>query len=53
MFGTTGGLIEFRAALLASHGYVTLALAYALYDDLPNFSNLELDYFDVCLYIIL
>ena len=32
-----GGLVEFKAALLASHGFVTLKLAYLAYDDLPEF----------------
>ena len=48
MLGSTGGLLEFRAALLASHGYAALALAYTSYDGLPDFYHLELDYFDVC-----
>ena len=46
MFGSHGGLIEFRAALLASHGFVVLALAFYAYKDLPgSFLNLELEYF--------
>ncbi|XP_065072225.1 bile acid-CoA:amino acid N-acyltransferase-like [Rhopilema esculentum] len=46
MFGTHGGLLEYRAAILASHGFVTLALAFFSYKDLPNgFFNLELEYF--------
>ena len=47
LFGTVGGLIEFRAALLASRGYATFALAYFAYEDLPSEMNLDLDYFDV------
>ena len=46
MFGSHGGLIEFRAALLASHGFLVLALAFYAYKDLPaNYNNLELEYF--------
>ena len=28
MFGTVGGLIEFRAAMLANKGFITFALCY-------------------------
>lgn len=46
MFGTTGGLIEFKASLLASHGFAALALAYFAYDDLPKvITEVELEYF--------
>ncbi|XP_065072203.1 bile acid-CoA:amino acid N-acyltransferase-like [Rhopilema esculentum] len=46
MFGTHGGLIESRAAILASHGFVTFALAYFGYKDLPKSpNNLDLEYF--------
>ena len=46
MFGSHGGLLEYRAAILASHGFVTLALAFFSYKDLPeSFYNLELEYF--------
>lgn len=40
-----GSLYEARASLLASHGYVGLALAYADYDDLPGKENMQLEYF--------
>ena len=44
--GSEGGLSEFRAALLASHGYATLALAYFDYGDLPDeLLNIPLEYF--------
>ena len=46
LFGTAGGLIETRAALLASHGYAVLALAYFKYEDLPGGTEFDLDYFD-------
>ncbi|XP_046364219.2 acyl-coenzyme A thioesterase 1-like isoform X1 [Haliotis rufescens] len=46
MFGSTGGLVETRAALLASHGFAALALGYLGYDDLTkNLEELDLDYF--------
>ncbi|XP_052273691.1 acyl-coenzyme A thioesterase 1-like isoform X2 [Dreissena polymorpha] len=46
MFGTAGGSIEFRAALLASRGYATFALAYMRYQDLPlNISDVNFEYF--------
>ena len=46
MFGTAGGLIEFKAALLASRGFAALALAYFAYDDLPSVpTDIELEYF--------
>ena len=44
--GATGGLVEFKASLLASHGFAALALAYVGYDDLPSspWPYVELDY---------
>lgn len=48
LYGTRGGLNEIRASLLASHGFVTLALAYFNFKDLPtSFTDLELEYFGV------
>lgn len=42
-----GGLSEKRAALLASRGFVVLALALYGHDDMPkNVSELHLDYFE-------
>ncbi|KAL9956932.1 hypothetical protein ACROYT_G038494 [Oculina patagonica] len=44
LFGGAGGLVEFKASLLASHGFAALALAYFAYDDLPSspeYINLE------------
>ncbi|XP_019633789.1 PREDICTED: acyl-coenzyme A thioesterase 1-like [Branchiostoma belcheri] len=47
IFGSTGGLPEYRAALLASRGFAALALPYFGYDDLPeNISDIDLDYFE-------
>ena len=46
MFGSHGGLLEFRAALLASHGFTVLALAFFGYKDLPkSFKDLDIEYF--------
>ncbi|XP_071788266.1 acyl-coenzyme A amino acid N-acyltransferase 1-like [Asterias amurensis] len=46
MFGTAGGLIEIRAAALASHEFASYALPYFAYKDLPKgLQNLEAEYF--------
>ena len=46
MFGSHGGLLEFRAAILASYGFAVLALAFFNYKDLPtSVKNLDLEYF--------
>jgi hypothetical protein len=48
MFGTGGGVIEFRAALLASRGFVTFHLAYFDYEDLTSsVYDLDFAYFKV------
>ena len=45
--GSGGGLSETNAALLASRGYATLALAYFAYEDLPkSLLNIPLEYFE-------
>ncbi|ELW68421.1 Bile acid-CoA:amino acid N-acyltransferase [Tupaia chinensis] len=47
MFGGIGGLFEFRASLLASRGFVSLALAYCGYEDLPSLpEKIDLEYFE-------
>ncbi|KAM9606140.1 bile acid-CoA:amino acid N-acyltransferase-like isoform 2-T2 [Morphnus guianensis] len=47
LFGGAGGLIEFRAGLLASRGFAVLALAFFAYDDLPRtLTQLDLEYFE-------
>ncbi|CAO2580757.1 Acyl-coenzyme A amino acid N-acyltransferase 2 [Lemmus lemmus] len=47
LFGFIGGLIEFRASLLASHGFAVLALAYFAYEDLPDkLLETDLEYFE-------
>ena len=46
MFGSHGGLLEYRAAILASYDFVVLGLAFYAYKDLPDsMINLELEYF--------
>ncbi|XP_056661273.1 bile acid-CoA:amino acid N-acyltransferase [Monodelphis domestica] len=54
LFGGIGGLVEFRASLLASHGFATLALAYFAYDDLPkNLDVIDIEYFEEAADILL
>jgi dienelactone hydrolase len=44
--GSGGGMSETRAALLASHGYISLALAYFGSESLPKtLTNIPLEYF--------
>lgn len=43
IYGTNGGLIESRAALLASRGFITFSLPYFLYKDLPN-THLDINF---------
>ncbi|XP_059505426.1 acyl-coenzyme A amino acid N-acyltransferase 1-like [Stegostoma tigrinum] len=46
LFGD-GGLIEFRACLLASRGFATLALPYFGFEDLPiSMTDFHLEYFE-------
>nr|XP_034968613.1 acyl-coenzyme A thioesterase 1-like [Zootoca vivipara]XP_034968622.1 acyl-coenzyme A thioesterase 1-like [Zootoca vivipara] len=45
--GTGGGLSEYRACLMANYGFVTLALAYYAYEDLPkDMKEFHLEYFE-------
>ncbi|XP_078262422.1 acyl-coenzyme A thioesterase 5-like [Rhinoraja longicauda] len=47
LFGDEGGLTEFRACLLANRGFVTLALPYFGFEDLPHaLSDIHLEYFE-------
>ncbi|XP_078595701.1 LOW QUALITY PROTEIN: acyl-coenzyme A thioesterase 5-like [Branchiostoma floridae x Branchiostoma japonicum] len=47
IYGSAGGLPEYRAALLASRGFAALALAHFAYDDLPKTIGVtNLDYFE-------
>ncbi len=49
--GSGGGLNEFRAALLAAHGYAALALAYFNYEDLPSgLVEIPLEYFETAIH---
>uniref|UniRef100_A0A2P2HZM7 Acyl-coenzyme A thioesterase 1-like n=1 Tax=Hirondellea gigas TaxID=1518452 RepID=A0A2P2HZM7_9CRUS len=54
MFGAVGGIMEFRAAMLASRGYAVLSLPFFAYDDLPSVPHtLELEYFEeACHYVM-
>nr|XP_003734081.3 LOW QUALITY PROTEIN: acyl-coenzyme A thioesterase 6 [Callithrix jacchus] len=47
LFGSSGGLCEYRASLLAGHGFAVLALAYFRFEDLPEHLNdIHLEYFE-------
>lgn len=47
LLGGAGGLVEFKASLLASHGFAALALAYFAFDDLPSSPQyIDLDYIE-------
>lgn len=46
MWGGGGGLVEYRSALLASHGYVSLALEYLSAEEISTASE-EVHYFEV------
>ena len=46
LYGISYGIhCDLRASVLAAHGFVTFALAYANYKDLPDEFHLELEYF--------
>ncbi|XP_022334571.2 acyl-coenzyme A thioesterase 1-like [Crassostrea virginica] len=45
MFGSGGGLMDHRAALLASRGFIVFALPFFAYEDLPStMPDVSLDY---------
>ncbi|ERE73088.1 acyl-coenzyme A thioesterase 1-like protein [Cricetulus griseus] len=47
LFGVGGGLLEYRASLLAGKGFAVMALAYYNYDDLPKGMDIfHLEYFE-------
>ncbi|KAJ8391814.1 hypothetical protein AAFF_G00085860 [Aldrovandia affinis] len=49
--GTAGGLLEYRACLLANHGFATMCLAYYAFEDLPKILlELHLEYFEEALH---
>uniref|UniRef100_A0A8C5HC28 Acyl-coenzyme A thioesterase 4-like n=1 Tax=Gouania willdenowi TaxID=441366 RepID=A0A8C5HC28_GOUWI len=51
MWGGGGGLLEYRAALLASHGYVCLALEYFKPGEMTS-ANQEFSYFETAFNVI-
>ncbi|XP_068573552.1 peroxisomal succinyl-coenzyme A thioesterase-like [Cebidichthys violaceus] len=51
MWGGGGGLLEYRSALLASHGYVSLALEYFSAGELKS-ANIEFKYFETAFNIV-
>lgn len=54
LFGSGGGLCEYRASLLAGHGFAVLALAYFRFEDLPEYlSDVHLEYFEEALAFLL
>ncbi|XP_068946661.1 bile acid-CoA:amino acid N-acyltransferase [Petaurus breviceps papuanus] len=47
LFGHIGGLVEYRASLLASRGFAALALAHFAYEDLPKTPGVvDIKYFE-------
>nr|XP_030130219.3 acyl-coenzyme A thioesterase 1 isoform X1 [Taeniopygia guttata] len=47
LYGAGGGLPEYRACLLANHGFAVLALAFYSYEDLPKaMKEFHLEYFE-------
>ncbi|XP_029340188.1 acyl-coenzyme A thioesterase 1 isoform X4 [Mus caroli] len=47
LLGVGGGLLEYRASLLAGKGFAVMALAYYNYDDLPkNMEAMRMEYFE-------
>ncbi|XP_044041242.1 peroxisomal succinyl-coenzyme A thioesterase-like isoform X2 [Siniperca chuatsi] len=51
MWGGGGGLLEYRSALLASHGYASLALEYFSPGELRS-SDVELNFFETAFSIV-
>lgn len=49
LYGTRGGLLEYRAALLSSHGFATFAVAYFDFEDLlpKKIKEVDMTYFVV------
>merc|ERR1719259_566575 len=47
LFGSAGGCLQHRSALLASRGVASLALAFFAYEDLPErIEEIDIDYFE-------
>ncbi|XP_076777817.1 acyl-coenzyme A thioesterase 6 isoform X1 [Arvicanthis niloticus] len=54
LYGSVGGLCEYRASLLAGHGFAVLALACFRFEDLPEcLSDVRLEYFEEALAFML
>ncbi|KAM9845600.1 peroxisomal succinyl-coenzyme A thioesterase-like isoform 2-T2 [Aulostomus maculatus] len=51
MWGGGGGLLEYRSALLASHGYMSLALEYFKPGELQT-AELQLNYFETAFSVV-
>ncbi|XP_072529491.1 peroxisomal succinyl-coenzyme A thioesterase-like [Salminus brasiliensis] len=53
LWGGGGGLVEYRSALLASHGYITLTLGYiGLMDANGKPHNVDKDYFEAAFSVL-
>uniref|UniRef100_A0A8C4RUK5 Bile acid-CoA:amino acid N-acyltransferase-like n=1 Tax=Erpetoichthys calabaricus TaxID=27687 RepID=A0A8C4RUK5_ERPCA len=53
LWGGGGGLVEYRAALLASHGYASLALEYiSTGKKSTSLNNVDLKYFEAALHFL-
>lgn len=52
MWGGGGGLVEYRASLLASNGYACFALEYLVPDEVDT-CNVPMNYFEVCVNLLL
>ncbi|XP_075387485.1 acyl-coenzyme A thioesterase 6-like [Tenrec ecaudatus] len=54
LFGSGGGLCEYRASLLSGHGFAVLALAYFRFEDLPkHLEVMHLEYFEEAVHFML
>ncbi|CAL4145479.1 unnamed protein product [Meganyctiphanes norvegica] len=53
VFGSAGGLMESRAAQLASRGFAAIAVAYLNYQDIPNDGFIDFDYFREAVHYLL
>jgi acyl-coenzyme A thioesterase 1/2/4 len=48
LYGSGGGIFEYRPALLAAKGFAVLALGFFAYKDLPkDVNDVDLNYFIV------
>jgi len=50
LWGGGGGLLDYRAALLGSHGYVTMAVEYFKVSD-AQAAEPMISYFEVCVFL--